>query len=251
MRLSRIRAVLLAVAALAVAPLPAAAQEASDRFDDAERAAIEAIVRDYLIENPEIIREALQVLRQREELAQQEQQQEQILALGAQLFDDPNSPIMGNPDGDVTVVEFFDYNCGYCKTVREDLFELVEQDSEVRVVFKELPILRQSSVIAARAALAAQEQELYVDYHNALMAHRGALDEGTIFAIAEEVGLDAEQLRADMQDPAVDEAIAANLQLAQALGVRGTPAFVVGDRLIPGAVGLEELQRAVEEARSG
>jgi protein-disulfide isomerase len=251
MRLSRIRAVLLAVAALAVAPLPAAAQEASDRFDDAERAAIEAIVRDYLIENPEIIREALQVLRQREELAQQEQQQEQILALGAQLFDDPNSPIMGNPDGDVTVVEFFDYNCGYCKTVREDLFELVEQDSEVRVVFKELPILRQSSVIAARAALAAQDQELYVDYHNALMAHRGALDEGTIFAIAEEVGLDAEQLRADMQDPAVDEAIAANLQLAQALGVRGTPAFVVGDRLIPGAVGLEELQRAVEEARSG
>jgi protein-disulfide isomerase len=254
MRLARLASLAfgaLLVAAAAGLARPALAQGQPTAFDDAERAAIEEIVRDYLVENPEVIREALQVLRERQEMAQQEAQQAQITALSDRLLDNPASPEMGNPDGDVTVVEFFDYNCGYCKQVREDVFTLVAEDPDLRVVFKELPILAPSSVTAARVALAAREQGLYVEVHNALMAHRGALDEDTIFALAEEAGADVDQLRIDMEDPAIDEAIAGNLELAQALGVRGTPAFVIGETLIPGAAGIEELRQAVDEARSG
>ena len=258
MRLFGFRPLPLAAAALTAAGITVAsvaavsvAQGQSSRFDDADRAAIEAIVHEYLLENPEVISDALRVLRERQEMATLEEQRAQIAALGDQLFDNPQSPVMGNPDGDVTVVEFFDYNCGYCKTVLDDVFALVEQDADVRVVFKELPILAPSSVTAARAALAASAQGLYVDYHNALMEHRGGLSDDTIFSLAEQVGLDVDRLRADMEDPAIDRAIADNLALARALGVRGTPAFVVGETVIPGAVGLDDLRQAVDDARSG
>ena len=242
---------LAGMAAISLATGSSAQAQQSTAFNEAERTAIEAIVHDYLLENPEIIADALRELRTRQEMAAMAERQAQVVALSERLFSNPASPEMGNPDGDVTVVEFFDYNCGYCKTVRHDLFALVEQDPNVRVVFKELPILSPSSVTAARAALAAREQGLYIDYHNALMDHRGSMTDETVFALAEQVGLDVDQLRQDMGDPSIDQAIAGNLEMAQALGLRGTPAFIVGETIIPGAVGLDELRNAVHEARAG
>ncbi len=220
-------------------------------FDEAERVALERLVHDYLMENPEVIMQALTILQQREDQAEQVQQRQQLAGRSDELFRSPDSPIMGNPNGDVTVVEFFDYQCGYCKRVLDSVFQLSSADPNLRVVFKELPILGPASVIAARAALAAREQDRYVDLHNALMSHRGALDEATIFGIAGRIGLDVERLRRDMDSPAVAREIQANMELAQALGIRGTPAFVIGDRIVPGAVSLEVLRQLVAEQRPG
>jgi len=248
----RLAALLSVALALAFgAATRAGAQEAAqDRFGAEDRAAIESIVRAYLLENPEIIMEAVAVLQAREQEAEQELARDQLAARGDELFNSPTSPVMGNPDSDVTLVEFFDYNCGYCKRVLDDVFALVEEDPNVRVVFKELPILHETSVLAARAALAAQQQDLYVPYHNALMGHRGRMSEDVVFDLAEQVGLDVERLRADMDSDAVTREIAANMALAQALGIRGTPAFIVGDEIVPGAVGLDVLRDLIAQARA-
>ena len=225
----------------------AVAQNAS--FDDAERAEIEGIVRHYILENPDIIMEAIAVLRVREEQAAADQQRTQLVERRVELFDSATSPSIGAVDSDIVLVEFFDYNCGYCKRVVDNIFELAETNPDLRVVFKEFPILSQSSETAARAALAAANQGLYVPMHNALMAHRGGLNDDTIFAIAEQVGLDVAQLREDMDSDAVNQEIAANADLAISLGIRGTPAFVIGDTVVPGAVDLETLQDLVEQQR--
>ncbi len=243
-------AVLVGLAAVFGMIAQAQAQAQESAFSDAEQAEIETILRTYLMENPEIIMEAVAVLQAREEQAAEDRARDQLAARGDELFDSPTSPVMGNPDGDVTLVEFFDYNCGYCKRVLDDVFALVEEDDNVRIVFKELPILHETSVLAARAALAAQAQGLYVEYHNALMAHRGRMSEEVVFDLARQVGLDVEQLRTDMESDAVAREIAANMALAQALGIRGTPAFIVGDQVIPGAVGIDVLREVIAQARA-
>ncbi|NBC31393.1 MAG: thioredoxin domain-containing protein [Alphaproteobacteria bacterium] len=219
------------------------------RFDSGERAEIEDIVRNYLLENPEIIMEAVAVLRAREERATDERQQSTLAERRSEVFDSPTSPSIGDPDSDIVLVEFFDYNCGYCKRVVGHVFALAEDNPDLRIVFKEFPILAQSSELAARAALAAANQGLYAEMHNALMTHRGGYDEATILDLAEEIGADAAQLRADMDSDAVDAEIAATADLAIALGIRGTPAFIIGDMVIPGAVDLETLQDLVDRER--
>ena len=218
-------------------------------FGDAERSEIESIVRDYILDNPDIIMEAIAVLRAREEQAAIDQQRAQLVERRGELFDSPTSPSLGSADADIVLVEFFDYNCGYCKRMVDDVLALAEGNPDVRVVFKEFPILSQSSETAARAALAADNQGLYIDMHNALMVHRGAMDEATVFVIAEEIGLDIPQLREDMASETVNAEIAANADLAISLGIRGTPAFIIGDIVLPGAVDLETLQDLVEQQR--
>lgn len=230
--------------------LAAPSQPAAQTYSEAERAEIELIVRDYLLRHPEIIVEAIEVLQSREQQAQLQQQREALAALQSEVFDSPTSPTMGNLDGDVVLVEFFDYQCGFCKRVLDDVFELAESDGNIRVVFKELPILGPDSVVAARAALAARPQGLYVEFHNALMGHRGALSEQVIFDIAADIGLDVDRLRTDMESPEVAAEIAANLQLAQRLGIGGTPAFVIGDQVVPGAIGLDRMRDLVEAERA-
>lgn len=234
----------IGLVAAVVAPNRADAQ----RLSGEDRAAIEDVVRNYILENPQIIVEALDILQAREQAAAAERQRQVIEERGDQLMGG-SSPFIGNPDGDVVLVEFFDYNCGYCKRMLEPMNQLVEEDSGLKIVMKEFPILAESSMVAARAALAAQEQDLYHAYHNALMGHRGSLDEGVIFDLAEEVGLDVDRLRRDMESEAVAQEITANLELARALGVRGTPAFVIGGELIPGAVGYDALRQAIEAER--
>lgn len=227
----------------------ATAQSDTITIDTGDRAAIEAIVREYLLENPEIITEALDILQQREEAAELERQRLALVEQHDAIFNS-SSPIMGNPDGDVTLVEFFDYQCGFCKRVLDDVFAVAEDDPGLRVVFKDLPILGPASVVAARASLAARNQGLYTEYHNALMAHRGQLSDRVIFDIAAEVGLDVNQLRTDMQSPEIREELNDNIRLAQQLGIRGTPAFIIGDEIIPGARSLQEIEASIERARS-
>jgi len=218
-------------------------------IDVNDRAAVETIVREYILKNPEIITEALTILQDREEMAELERQREMLVARQDQIFNS-QSPIMGNPNGDVTLVEFFDYQCGYCKRVLDDVFAVTEDDPGLRVIFKDLPILGPASTVAARAALAARNQGLYTEYHNALMGHRGQLSEQIIFDIAGDVRLDVDRLRRDMDAPEIRDEINANLRLAQQLGIRGTPAFVIGDEIVPGARSLQEIEAFIERARS-
>ncbi len=227
----------------------AMAQSDSSTIEANDRAAIESIVREYILENPEIITEALDILQQREEMAELERQRETLVAQRDQIFNS-QSPIMGNPNGDVTLVEFFDYQCGFCKRVLDDVFAITEDDPGVRVVFKDLPILGPASTVAARASLAARNQGLYSEYHHALMANRGQLSDQVIFDIATRVGLDVDRLRRDMEAPEIRDEINANIRLAQQLGIRGTPAFVIGDEIVPGARSLQEIESYIERARS-
>ena len=219
---------------LAILPLASAAQEPSD-----ER--IKELALQAIRENPQIIIEAIQSL-EADQAAAQSQAQSDVLTNQRDLLErDPNAPVLGNPDGDVTVVEFFDYNCPYCRRAMAEVEGLVEDDENVRLVYREWPILGEGSVFAARAALASREQGKYEEFHLALMGMQGRAEEASVMRIAEEIGLDVEKLRADMAAPEVDEHIATSRRLTQALGFNGTPSFVIGDNLVPGFVEQEQL----------
>ncbi|WP_207478229.1 DsbA family protein [Arenibaculum pallidiluteum] len=241
-------AALMALACAAFAPLPAAAQQPTT---PEQKAAIEQIVREYLIRNPEVIVEAMQALELREQKARLEAQRLGLVEHRKEIFEDPEAPVLGNPQGDVTLVEFFDYQCGYCKSVFPDLQRLIKADGKVKVVLKELPILGPASVTAAKASLAARLQGKYVPFHVALMELRGQLDDAKIFRAAEAVGLDVERLKRDMEEPTIAAHLTRNIQLADALQINGTPAFIAGDRLIPGAVPLDRLLELVRAQRAG
>jgi protein-disulfide isomerase len=211
---------------------------------------IEKIVREYLLREPEVVYQALEELQRRQAEATAARQRAAIAANQGKLMDDPASPVGGNPDGDVTLVEFFDYRCAYCRRVVSSVRALLSEDRALRVVFKELPVLGPDSVRAARAALASRRQDGYVPFHFALMAADDLSLEG-IRAIAERVGLDPDQLESDMAAPEVLAAIEANYALANALGIEGTPAFVIGDQMIPGAVDKARLEQLIGQARAG
>jgi protein-disulfide isomerase len=225
------------------------ARAESPAFGDEQRQAIEAIVRETLLKNPEIIYEAIEQLQQRERVAETQKARQVLAERRPQVFQDTDAPVGGNPRGDVTVVEFFDYQCGYCKSALSDVQRLLKDDGKVRFVFKEFPILGPASVVASRAALASRAQGRYVDFHNALMSHRGALDEEAVMRVARSVGLDGERLKKDMAAPEIEAAIQANKKLAEDMGIRGTPAFIVGDEIVPGAIRLDEMKKLVAAAR--
>jgi protein-disulfide isomerase len=211
---------------------------------------VEKIVRDYLLREPEIIYEALQELQRRQTEAAAARQREAIAANQSELLEAAHTPVGGNPNGDVTLVEFFDYRCAYCRRVVPSLQALLEEDRGLRVVFKDLPVLGPDSVRAAKAALASRNQDGYVRFHFALMATDDLSTEG-IRAVAESVGRDADRLEADMAAPDVNAAIEANYALANELGIEGTPAFVIGDQLYPGALDKTRLEQLIRAARSG
>ncbi|WP_269585441.1 DsbA family protein [Roseibium sp. Sym1] len=210
---------------------------------------VKELALEAILENPEIIEEAIGMLQQR----QLERQQAGVASIlserRAELEQDPNAPVLGNPEGDVTLVEFFDYNCPYCKRAMPEVKALLETDPNVRLVYREWPILSPGSVFAARAALAARKQGKYDAFHWALMGHEGRIEEATTIEIAREVGLDVEQLEADMSAPEVEAHISLSMDLAEALNINGTPTFIVADSLFPGLVSSEELMQAIREAR--
>ena len=227
---------------------PAMAQE--DAPASIDRGAVEAIVRDYLLEHPEVLVEALTAyeLKRREQAAAATG--ELIGELGDALYRDPDSPVTGSADAPVTIVEFFDYNCPHCKAMAPRLERLLEERSDVRVVFKEYPILTPGSEVAARAALAAYRQgpELYLAFHWALMAFKGSLNGDEILKLALQVGLDLERLRVDMEQMALETELHETRTMAGKLGIRGTPAFIIGNKLVPGEMSYESLFDLVEEA---
>jgi protein-disulfide isomerase len=199
--------------------------------------------------NPEVVLEALAEMRAREEAEAEAAATAALTQARDRLERDPNAPVAGNPDGDVTVVEFFDYNCPYCRRAGDEIAALKAADPDVRVVYREWPILGEGSDIAARAALAAREQGLYQEMHEALMAARGRLDERSVMQIAAGVGLDLDMLRSDMSAPAVQAHIDGSMELARALGFTGTPSFVIGEERANGLVPADRMQQMVAAAR--
>jgi protein-disulfide isomerase len=243
--------ILFSVAALTSAMflvMPAHAGAKSASMSQEQKTAYQAVIREYLLDNPEIIREAISVLRKREAEAAAQQVKEAVQSLSGELLGAPLSPVIGNPKGDVTIVEFFDFRCGYCKRVKAVVNEVVKTDPQVRVVFKQLPVLGPESMYAAKAALAAQKQGKYEVFHDALM-EESQLDEATVNAVAQKLGLDFEQIKRDMAGADVLHEIDANIKMSATLGINGTPGFVVGNSVAPGALDLDGLRHFVSTAR--
>ncbi len=252
MWLARVRGFLWVSALLAglmAAPVGAQDDQASN-FSPAEEDAIRQLVRDYLLANPEVLMEAAQVYRERQQEIQQQQAREALVSRREELDQDPDSPVLGNPDGDVVVVEFFDYRCPYCVRVAEPLREAVESDGNIRLVMKEFPILGPESMVAARMALAAEKQGKYEELHFAMMTVSGKLTEAKAFKIAEKIDLDMDQLRRDMEAPEIDAMLQRNFALAQALQINGTPAFVIGDEVVRGAIDMGTMREIIGRTRA-
>ena len=218
-------------------------------FNEPQRKEIGEIIKEYLLENPEILRDAFQELQRREQMAEANRAQSVIKENAASIFRSDKDLVAGNPNGSITMVEYFDYNCGYCKRAMPDVLKLVDQDKDLKVVMKEFPILGPGSTFAARAALASKKQGKYWEFHLALMRQRGSVTEKSTLKVAEKVGLDVERLKQDMQSPEIEQTLGANMSVAQSLGINGTPAFIIDDKLIPGAVGFETLAGTVEQVR--
>lgn len=207
----------------------------SAAFSADQKRAVEEIVRNYLVQNPEILFEVQTALELK--MAQQEVERTKSLVAdhAKEIYRAPNAPVAGNPDGDITVVEFFDYNCGYCKRGFSEILKLIEKDKNVRVVFKEFPILRDESEQAARVALAARMQGKYWEVHRDLISTKGLVNEAVGLKVAEKHGLDMAKLKADMASPEVKAELDRVKALAQTLQINGTPHFLVGDKAIGGA----------------
>jgi protein-disulfide isomerase len=218
-------------------------------FSPEQRSEIIGIIRDAMKADPSILRDAIAAMQQQERTAQESARREALAASADALFRNAADPIKGNPQGDVTIVEFFDARCTYCKALYPTMQTLLQRDRNIRVVLKDLPILGPNSVLASRALMAAQKQGKYEPLYDALLRLRTEPTEATIQAEAQRAGLDWPRLRRDMEDPAIQRRIEANVALAQRLQLEGTPALVIGDTLVPGAVELPELERLVAVAR--
>ena len=242
-------AIAIVLFALAASSAPASAQSLSEP----QKKEIETLIGEYLRAHPEIILESVRAMQEREQAMQQQRQREGLTTRRGEIENDPTSPVVGNPQGDVTVVEFFDYRCGYCKAVLPAVQRLLKDDPKVRYVMKDLPILSPESRIAAKLTLAVwrSEPKRYFDLHTKLMESRGDLTENRIYDIAKAVGVDVARAKRDMNAAEVEEVLVANMNLAQALGITGTPGFVVGNHLVPGAIDYDALKELVDRARRG
>ena len=239
-------AALAALFALCGIAAPASAQQNETLTDQAK---MEQIIHDYLLAHPEVILEAVDKYQKQQEQASAQKQAQALVDRREELLHAAADPVIGNPNGDVTIVEFFDYRCPYCKSVAAAFVDLYEKDGKVRFVLKEFPILGPESEFAAKAALAAQKQGKYRALHLALMTFKGQLTVDDVRRLAGDVGIDVAQLERDMQSPDIAATINRDYSLAQALGIKGTPAFIVGNELIPGAISAEEMQKKIAAAR--
>jgi protein-disulfide isomerase len=239
---------LIAAAALAlVAATPSRAQD----FSTAQRGEIEKIIRDYIIAHPEVLQEAMSELEKRQQAAELEKARAAVKVHSTALFSSPRQVTLGNPQGDVTFVEFFDYNCGYCKRALSDMMEIMKRDPKVKVVLKEFPVLGPSSVEAAQVAVAVrmQDPKKYLDFHQKLLMGRGQADKARAIAAAKEAGLDTARIEKDLKSEEVAKTLEESMKLAEALGLNGTPSYVIGNDVVIGAVGLATLTQKVNAAR--
>ncbi|MBX3536197.1 MAG: thioredoxin domain-containing protein [Chelatococcus sp.] len=246
------RAATLAVLALIATPSLVQAPAAAAELSATEKTAIEQVVRDYLLRNPEVLQEAMVELEKRQQEGQRKAQEDAVAAEMAALYDAEGNIVVGNPKGDVTLVEFFDYNCGYCKRALDDVTALVKQDPKLRVILKDFPILRPESLDAALYARAAQHQlpgEKFFDYHTRLMSSKGLVGKERAVAVAKEMGLDLARLEKDATSDALKAEVRETLALGDRLSLTGTPAFVLGKDVVFGAVGHDPLKQAIASVR--
>ena len=246
---------LLAPALIALAALAAPRAASAQSFTDTQKSDIEAIVKNYLVSHPEVLEEAMNELTKRQTAAEEQKHQESIAKNSDTIFNSPRGVVLGNKDGDVTFVEFFDYNCGYCKRAMADMLDLLKNDHKLKVVLKEFPVLSEGSVDAAKVAVAVRMQDptgqKYLDFHQKLLGGRGPADKARAMAAAKDAGLDTAKLEKDMQSPEVKATIAENFKLAEDMGMNGTPSYVIGKQVVVGAVGLDGLKEKISVARCG
>lgn len=240
-----------ALMALALFAAPVSAQS----FTKEQRSEIESIIKSYLLANPEVLEEVSAELSKRQTLAEAEKSKAAVEKNAQAIFNSPRGVVVGNKDGDVTFVEFFDYNCGYCKRAMNDMLELMKTDSKLRVVLKDFPVLGPGSVEAAQVAVAVKMQDpvgkKYLDFHQKLLGGRGQADKAKAMAAAKEAGVDMAKLEKDITSPEVRATLEENFKLAEEMGMNGTPSYVIGKQVVVGAVGLDKLREAVGNARCG
>jgi protein-disulfide isomerase len=215
-------------------------------FTDAQKTAMDAEIKQYILDNPQLLISSVEAYYNKQKQTQQDQEGP-LKTFPAGLLDFPGTPSVGPKDAKVSVVEFFDYNCGYCKQVANDVERLIDENKSVRVIFKDLPILADSSEVAARYALAANKQGKYLQYHMALLQHQGAISETMLLDTAKTVGLNTDQLKKDANTQDVRDMLNKNLDLARTLGVRGTPFFVIGRQKVPGAIGYTRMKEIIKQ----
>jgi protein-disulfide isomerase len=263
-----LRSLALATAASAVLLLPAAASAQSpaestpasqapatmapstETFSNDQRHAIENIVKDYLVQHPEVLQDAMDALDKHQKQADADKARATIKDNNATIFNSSHQVVLGNPQGKITMVEFFDYNCGYCKRALPDMVDLLKNNPDLKFVLKEFPVLGPGSVEAAHVAVAARMQDStgkkYIEFHQKLLGGRGPADKARALAVAKDVGFDMARLEKDMDSDEVKTTIDEDMKLADALGVNGTPSYVIGDEVIVGAVGLDELKTKIQ-----
>ena len=246
-----IRTLVAATFALAALAAPASAQS----FSPDQRGEIEKIVREYLLSNPQLLQDVMAELEKRQQQAEVEKHRAAIKEHAEIIFDSPRQVTLGNPKGDVTFVELFDYNCGYCKRALTDMLDLMKADPKIKVVLKEFPVLGEGSTQAAQVAVAVRMQDKtgkkYLEFHQKLLTGRGSADKARAMAVAKEVGLDMARLEKDMASEEVKNTLAESFKIAEAMGINGTPSYVIGGDIVIGAVGLPILKEKVNLARCG
>ena len=247
------RPLAVAIAAAALVALPSVSRAQS--FSPEQRSEIQRVIKDYLISNPEVLQEAIGELEKRQAAAEADRNKASLVKNRDLLINSPRQVVLGNPQGDVTLVEFFDYNCGYCKRAMADMMELIKADPKLRIVLKELPILGEESLEAAQVAVAVRMQDKagtrYLDFHQKLFANRGRLGKAQALAAAKASGADMGRIEKDMQSPEIAATVQEGLQLAQSLGINGTPGYVIGDTVVAGAIGVPALRQQIQKIRAG
>src|ERR1700742_678813 len=242
-----------ALFALALCVTPPAAS--AESFSDGQRGEIEGIIKNYLVSHPEVLEESMAELNKRQAAAETEKHEASVASNADAIFNSPRGVTLGNRDGDVTFVEFFDYNCGYCKRAMSDMLDLMKNDGKLKVVLKEFPVLGEGSVEAAKVAVAVRMQDptgkKYLDFHQKLLGGRGQADKARAMAAAKDAGLDTARIEKDLASPEVKATIAENMKLAEDMGLNGTPSYVIGKQIVVGAVGIEGLKEKIGIARCG
>ncbi|WP_424632119.1 DsbA family protein [Bradyrhizobium sp. SYSU BS000235] len=239
--------------ALAICAAPVASE--AQNFSSGQRSEIEKIIKEYLLANPEILEDVSAELTKRQTAAEAEKHRAAVAKNADTIFNSPRGVVLGNKNGDVNFVEFFDYNCGYCKKAMSDMLDLMKADPKLRVTLKEFPVLGPGSVEAAQVAVAVRMQDptgkKYLDFHQKLLGGRGQADKARALAVAKEVGVDMAKLEKDMVSPEVAATLNESFKLAEAMGLNGTPSYVIGKDVVVGAVGLDGLTKKISEARCG
>jgi protein-disulfide isomerase len=222
----------------------------ADNFSPVQKTQIEKIVKDYLMQHPEILRDMANALDVADKKTADNARGQTMASQAKEIFHNSRDGVVGNPKGDVTIVEFMDYNCGWCRKGILEMQALVKSDPNVRIIMKEFPIFGEGSEYAAKAALAAAKQGKYWEFHQALFASQGKVTPEVTDQIAQEVGLDVAKMKADMADPAIEAQIQKTTQLAQSLQLTGTPAFIVDRKVYPGYIQLSEIQASLADVRA-